>query len=610
MVEYNFEEDTITNPQLREYAFDFEKDEEDVITNPELRKHTKAIEDIENFGIQRLPMPKEPKFGKQRLPIPMEGKYRFPITQPTGIDIGLKRIMERPREAVPEPEPYVRMPISPQEKVWEEREPSFSERVKDWMVTHVPGFLEGKNLRQRTAQARAQNFVALAKQHGTTPTKIAKRYNEFTKDLRDQPSTMELIEGLITLPIAGGLMMAPGATVLGIGAFMALAEIESYIISKVTGQKYVFGDPKGLTEFLPVDSSDDINTIIDVIDFLGKGAIIAGGRKIPIEKLKTKFLRDISIKYRLPKKVFIEPEKIRSIFGTGEKISANELNLVKSLGLTGKQYRTAIREGVWLEIPIEKLTTISDKPWWQTIKKNLNVKIFEETKIERKPVRGKRPFAGKLEILKKPVTEIPPEPEALKIPPKPGASSPGLKMLDLNKPPVRHQPILAIRTEKGIYYDVDAYQHTDLGHVPGDPVDNGFIIQEKAGKPVYIEREAAIKKGLVEWKVARYRIPKERAELISGKLVVGKVKHPPKLTEEMKKSQRMYDETVKANIKDLDEIYDIAAEKKEITKAAWAVGEKALKDKMLRAALEEHREISAKEAESFMESLKEFLKVY
>lgn len=103
------------------------------------------------------------------------------------------------------------------------------------------------------------------------------------------------------------------------------------------------------------------------------GAITSGA--IPVAKGGYQALtKDIIHTYGLPQKVYIEADKIRSIFQTGDRISADELQLVKELGLDTRQYGTAVRDGLTVEIPTENLITITDKPYWAKLKSFVGLK--------------------------------------------------------------------------------------------------------------------------------------------------------------------------------------------------------------------------------------------
>lgn len=108
------------------------------------------------------------------------------------------------------------------------------------------------------------------------------------------------------------------------------------------------------------------------------GAIISGA--VPVSRQGYQALtKDVMRTYNLPEKVYIEPDKIRSIFQTGDRISPAELDLVKRLGLDSSQYRAAIKNGLTIEVPGENVLTIADKPYWAKIKGSFGLEPFSNT---------------------------------------------------------------------------------------------------------------------------------------------------------------------------------------------------------------------------------------
>ena len=85
-------------------------------------------------------------------------------------------------------------------------------------------------------------------------------------------------------------------------------------------------------------------------------------------EIKMKMTKDVLETNNLPQTIYIEPAKIRDIFQTGKKISEAELDLVKSLGLDGVKYKEAIANGLTIDIPAERIITITDKPYWAKVK--------------------------------------------------------------------------------------------------------------------------------------------------------------------------------------------------------------------------------------------------
>jgi len=70
-----------------------------------------------------------------------------------------------------------------------------------------------------------------------------------------------------------------------------------------------------------------------------------------------------------PREVFVSAEKVKDIFQTGEKISPEEGEMVRALGLKASQYKAAIDRGLHIRIPAEKIITYGDRPWVQVVKK-------------------------------------------------------------------------------------------------------------------------------------------------------------------------------------------------------------------------------------------------
>lgn len=96
------------------------------------------------------------------------------------------------------------------------------------------------------------------------------------------------------------------------------------------------------------------------------------------EQIKTRVTKDIVETNQLPRNVYISPEAVRSIFIDESKLTPEEASMIKELGLDGKGYRQAIKDGVSIEIPAEKIITIVDKPWFAKVKDIFNIKPTSE----------------------------------------------------------------------------------------------------------------------------------------------------------------------------------------------------------------------------------------
>lgn len=102
------------------------------------------------------------------------------------------------------------------------------------------------------------------------------------------------------------------------------------------------------------------------------GAITSGA--IPAAREGVQALtKDIIEQYNLPPSVYIDARKVKDIFQTGNVISPDESAMVRSLGLNGSQYRQAFREGVYIQVPAEKIITITDKPWFAKVKSAIGI---------------------------------------------------------------------------------------------------------------------------------------------------------------------------------------------------------------------------------------------
>lgn len=255
-------------------------------------------------------------------------------------------------------------------------------------------------------RARAANAMAISKEYNVSPSEAYERHDEFAREsgLMGQPANKEFIDKLMTGAVVSGLLTHPLATVLGVSGFAALSEAESYAISKLQGKKYRFGEQKGVADLVP-DVSRDAETFLDIIDFVAKGIVVGGGMKVGKEwgvkadaMIKEKFLRDTFEEYKMPEKVFISAEKMKEFFGTGERITPEEYDLIQSLGLDAAGYRDAIKYGVDIEIPAERLVRVVDKPWWGKLKETIGLNPYEEIRVEGGGgPKGKRPVSGLIE---------------------------------------------------------------------------------------------------------------------------------------------------------------------------------------------------------------------
>jgi hypothetical protein len=261
-------------------------------------------------------------------------------------------------------------------------------------------------------RAKAANAAAVSSMTGVPASVAYEHMDEISGQLglRDQPTFRELIEKTMMGAVVAGLVTHPLATVVGVTTFGLLAEGENYLISRHKDEEYRFGAGKGLAELLPEDSDQRLKDLVWTADMAWKAVAVGGAIKTSrsaAEKFAMQYMRDVTETYSLPRTVFVSPEKIRAHFGGGGsepsqpgyvRISPEEAALLKDLGLSNGQYRAALRDGIDIEIPAERIVTIVDKPWWAAMKEFFKASPYQETVVTGggKPT-GKRPVAAMIE---------------------------------------------------------------------------------------------------------------------------------------------------------------------------------------------------------------------
>ena len=226
--------------------------------------------------------------------------------------------------------------------------------------------------------------------------------------IEKDPTPMEVFTVGGSALIATALGVNPLLTVAGLVTFQGLAEIQSAVVNLLKKEGYQVFQNKGIVDLLPEDISQNTKDVVMLLNMFalgwGTGKIF---NKAPsaYEKLTKKIVE----KHNLPSSLFIDPQTLRTELQMGGVLSARELGIYRSLGLTGSQVRNALRNGLHIEVPFEKIVTVSDRPWFAQLKKVL--KIDPSTKITYgyagKPRKG---VAGLIEYMPEtPLRVIPPE---------------------------------------------------------------------------------------------------------------------------------------------------------------------------------------------------------
>lgn len=217
-------------------------------------------------------------------------------------------------------------------------------------------------------RARASNAMAYSEMFNIPPSLAYEYHDEISDQLGGEHlDTTELVGGLLSFPIAAGLATHPMGVILGIGAFEAIGEAESAAISFAKNEKYQVFQKKGLKDLLPEDASRITTDVVDVLDFAAK-AIAAKSVFKRTPQLVEKITKQIVEEHNLPRSIFIDPMELRAELQRGGVIGAEEMDIVKGLGLKGSEYRQAIKDGLHIEIPAERITIIRDRPWFAKVK--------------------------------------------------------------------------------------------------------------------------------------------------------------------------------------------------------------------------------------------------
>lgn len=224
---------------------------------------------------------------------------------------------------------------------------------------------------------------------GPAYNEIKSKLPTYTKALgmRDNPTTTELLTGLMMLPIVSSVVAAPVAGLIGLGAFTALAEAEHYFFGDTVANK--------ISDALGVNSGT--RDVLGLIELFAQGKMLHS-INVKAPAIAEKFTKNIITEYRPGTKIEIPAEKIADIYQTGTKISQEELQAWKKLGLSGNDLKTAVRNGVSIEIPPEKVVSIVDKPLWAKIKGLVNIKsepVVSRTSMGQRPTVSNKALPGK-----------------------------------------------------------------------------------------------------------------------------------------------------------------------------------------------------------------------
>ena len=307
---------------------------------------------------------------------------------------------------------------------------------------------------------------------------IDNHLDKYTKALgvRTNPTPMEFVGDLFTLPIVGGLLTDPITTGLGVAAYSALSKGENILIKKIKPQA------ENLSDLLPRQANDLSRNIVDLLDVLWKGkALHLAYQKSP--ELLEKFTKQAITTYHLPEKVYFDGDKIKDIFQTGKKLNKDELKMITDLGLNAEQYKDAIKHGLTIEVPMTKVVTLADKPYWAKLKEILrvkptkpNVRIFRVGETKQVPsIKGLLPEG---------------QPETYSTPPL--EQMPSSNATPSQTPPVEQTPIIPQTSP--------VEQNTTQPQTPTEtPLQQEGILTTPAGKELLDNNPSPLTLEFINW---------------------------------------------------------------------------------------------------------------
>ncbi|MDD5015298.1 MAG: hypothetical protein PHW73_09425 [Atribacterota bacterium] len=234
--------------------------------------------------------------------------------------------------------------------------------------------------------AKAQNIYALSDVTGLPLQEVNKNYEVLRRSVKVTGINPDLDRkeymGMVMLPlVATGFVTNPIGTAAGLVVFGALDK------AIPTDKFNNYLRDRGISE--------DITAVVDMADFIGKSMIVGGVFKKAPGLAEGFFKRKIT-EYKMPKTINLMAEQVRDIFQTGKLTTPEQQSLLGSLNLNSYDMRAALKHGVNINIPAEKIITLTDKPYWAKVKGMFGIKPTSE-KMSLKAGEPTKAPAGLLE---------------------------------------------------------------------------------------------------------------------------------------------------------------------------------------------------------------------
>lgn len=216
--------------------------------------------------------------------------------------------------------------------------------------------------------AEAQNIYAISKQTGIPLNEVEKNIEQLQRDseitgISPDNLTNEQYTSLVFAPLIGtGLATAPVTTALSLGAFTAIDKMVN------------------LNDFVPSDANDATKTAVELADFMLKGALVGGAMRGIVKhspKVVEKYFQNKVEKVtKEPANFKLDRKQVRDIYNMveGRMTTPEQESFLRGLQLDRKQIKQAVKEGIELNIPGERIVEMVDKPGWKVFKKLVRAK--------------------------------------------------------------------------------------------------------------------------------------------------------------------------------------------------------------------------------------------
>lgn len=213
-----------------------------------------------------------------------------------------------------------------------------------------------------------------------------KRFRDTSLTQREDAIAREGVVRQLEVPMTGAIaatgMGAPAKTIAAVGSF-SIAD-------------HFFNARRWIEDKAP-DTSPIIKDVVEIVDFIAKGAIIGAG----FEGIK-RFSKDRMDKLNTPKSVVIPPEQVSAI--------KTEPAITETLGITPEHIAASENSVTPISVPVERVLDLAKSPKWEEIKPLLGGESGEKIqgKIGKEKVLNpsdvSTPSAGAEPVSKPPVT--------------------------------------------------------------------------------------------------------------------------------------------------------------------------------------------------------------